>query len=146
MPDESKQLNLDHQRLSTDSAYSLQGGILLVELYAKTVEGLGYSRSNPDFWRMVKFEHAIGSGSVAQLLKDMQAHQVTSRSWITIEQYSKDNKARLFQVLRHDPVKWTANVDEVFAQGSQLEKEWHENCISRKSSEATAEGSAAHIS
>jgi hypothetical protein len=36
MPDESKQLDLDHQRLGTDSAYSLQGGILLVELYAKS--------------------------------------------------------------------------------------------------------------
>ena len=130
MPDESKQLNLDHQRLSTDSEYSLQGGIRLVELYAKTVDSLGYSRSDPDFWRMVKFEHAIGPGSVQHLLKDMQTHRITSRSWVTIEQYSKLNEKRLLHDLKHDPVKWTANVDKVFAQGSQLEKEWHEKCRS----------------
>jgi len=142
MPDESEQLSLDHKRLSTDSEYSIQGGTLLVELYAKAVESLGYSRSDPDFWRMVKFEHAIGSGAVAQLLKDMQLQQVSSRSWATIEQYVKDNQTRLKKLLGHDPVKWTQNVDEVFAQGSLLEKDWHESCPSGQSAKEAAESSA----
>ena len=138
MPDESQELNLDHQRLSTDSEYSLQGGIKLVELYAKTVERLGYSRTDPDFWHIVKFEHAIGSGSVTKLLKDMESHHVSSRSWATIQQYSKDNHARLLDLLGHDPVKWTASVNKVFAAGNQLEQELHESCPSAQSGQGSA--------
>jgi len=128
MPGESAQLGLDHKRLSNDDSYSLHGGILLVEMYAKRAEAQGYSRGDPIFWRIVKLEHAMGASAVTKLFSDMKESQADRRKWEDIERYSRINQQRLFKLLKHDPVKWEGNVDSVFATGSSLEIEWEQAC------------------
>jgi hypothetical protein len=125
-PGESKTLKLDHKRLSTDSDYSIQGGIKLVQYYMRLAEKLGFARNTEVFWHMVKFLHALGSGAVPLMLRDMRAHGVEPQSWEAIRSYAAANRDHLRQLFLKtynkpfDPVKHTANVDKTFAQGRQL--------------------------
>jgi peptidoglycan hydrolase-like protein with peptidoglycan-binding domain len=116
-PEESKALGIQHQRLSTDPAYSIESGIKLVNKYAGMVSTRGYARGSDLFWHLVKFYHAIGPGAAPRFLDDMRQHGISPVNWATIQQYAVQNDARLLHVLKHSPAKWVHNVDELFARG-----------------------------
>ncbi len=119
-PDESSDLHFDHQRLSTDSDYSLQCGIDLVNHYAHAAETLGFGRGSDVFWHVVKLGHAMGFSSVKKIAGDMAQDNVKPQTWQIISSYCASNRARILHQTKHDPVKWTANVDEVFRRGEKL--------------------------
>lgn len=112
MPDESKELGIDHQRLSTDSDYSLDAGVKLVRHYQAVVDALGAAKGGTTlYWLLVKLAHTVGSG---QLKKWARAAQAAARgaTW-------DDFKA--FVLGEHwtgpQPKKWLPFVDEVYAVG-----------------------------
>ena len=125
-PGESSDLRLDHNRLSTDPAYSVEAGIKLIQSYQRKVERLGFEPGTNLYWHMVKFEHAMGAGNVNKLLQDMRAHGVEPSSWETIQSYAHANESRLFHDLHSSPSKWIHNVDEVFSLG-QHQYEIHQD-------------------
>jgi len=119
-PDESKDLRLDHQRLSVDSDYSIESGIKLIDFYARQAETLGIPRTSSSFWPIVKFIHAIGMGSAKKFFADMRQHNLSPTDWPAIRNYANSNRERLKKVLKHDPVKWVHNVDAVISKGQSL--------------------------
>lgn len=125
-PGESKALKLDHQRLSIDPDYSVQGGLALVRHYANRVQRLGFAPGNDLFWRMVKFLHALGSGAAPEMLRDMRENGAAPADWAAIRQYALQHREALRERFRRrfgkpfDPVHFTENVDKAFARGKQL--------------------------
>src|SRR5258708_18073993 len=96
MKSESEMLNLQHERLTTDKSYSLRAGLQLIALYGRTVEQYGFSKSDPHmFWRMVKLVHAMGPGSVKQVLDAMKVSGVLPSSWEVLEKFSSEHRADL---------------------------------------------------
>lgn len=95
-PEESQDLKLDHDRLSTDPAYSVEGGIKLVRLYASGVERLadqyGINKGGDLFWGLVKLRHWIPSAP-ARILLQMRRDGASVTSWDSVRQYvqSKGN-------------------------------------------------------
>jgi hypothetical protein len=123
MKSESDDLGLEHERLTTDKEYSLRAGLRLATSYGHTAEAYGFARSDSElFWRMVKLIHAMGPGSVKKLVAVMQANEVAPSSWEIVKKFSVDHRAELLKTIKHDPVKWTTNVDQVLAAGSDLDK------------------------
>jgi hypothetical protein len=89
-PEESQDLKLDHDRLSTDMEYSVAGGIKLVQYYAAGVERLaqqyGLPRGGDLYWGLVKLRHWIPSAPTRILLQ-MKKDQAPVATWDSIRQY-----------------------------------------------------------
>lgn len=129
-PEESKLLHLDHPRLHTDSDYSVQSGIKLVNHYANLAQKLGFPRGTELFWSATKWHHWAPAG-VALIVKDMRVNGVepTTMSWNVIQNYVASNRVRLGALMDvHFPVKgqhWDPmfginNVNKTIASGKKL--------------------------
>jgi hypothetical protein len=118
MPDESKTLGLDHKRLSTDSQYSIDGGIKLVQNYANRARSLGIAPDGTSyFWKLVKLIHSMGGGSVAKIVDGAKAASATI-SWDALEKHAVDNDAHYLSLVKHSPKKWFTMVDDVYRIGA----------------------------
>ena len=117
MPSESKRLGLDHERLSTDSVYSINAGLLLIAVYMKDVDALGVApRGSSYYWRLVKLAHAMGSGAMNKIVGEAQGAGQTG-SWQMLEQYALDNNSHFLSLVKHAPAKWFPFVDAVYNVG-----------------------------
>lgn len=117
MPSESKSLGLDHERLSTDSDYSIAGGVKLIQMYMKRADALGIAPHGTSYyWKLVKLLHTMGSGSVDAIVAAAKAAGATG-SWEDLEQYATDNNATLLSATKHSPSKWFPLVDKVYSAG-----------------------------
>jgi peptidoglycan hydrolase-like protein with peptidoglycan-binding domain len=89
-PEESQDLKLDHDRLSTDPAYSVEGGIKLVRKYAAGIESLlrrpGAGEQADFFWALVKLRHWIPSAPV-RILVQMRKQSVPVTDWSSVRSY-----------------------------------------------------------
>jgi phosphatidylserine/phosphatidylglycerophosphate/cardiolipin synthase-like enzyme len=118
-PDESHDRHFEHQRLSSDPDYSVKAGIDNVRFYARLAQQRFPSipAGSELFWRMVKLQHAMGSGLAYRLIKAMLAAGVPL-TWENIRQYEIAHGAALHALLRVKPLgRFTHNVDQALAQG-----------------------------
>jgi hypothetical protein len=115
-PEESQDLQLDHDRLSTDAEYSVAGGIKLVKHYAagieKLAQQLGLPRGGDLYWGLVKLRHWIPSAPMRILLR-MQKEHVPIVSWVGIRQYVASNPQLGFGAF--DPRAGFKSVDRFLA-------------------------------
>jgi hypothetical protein len=121
-PEESRDRQFEHHRLSTDPEYSVWAGIENVRYYA----GLARRRfpsilpGSELFWRVVKLQHALGSPLTRRLLDDMRADGIPV-TWDAIKRFEVSHGPRLHGLLRVRPLgRFTRNVDVVFERGRQL--------------------------
>jgi hypothetical protein len=118
MPAESKQLGLDHARLSTDLVYSINAGLALIGYYMGYVDRLGVaSRGTAYFWRLVKLCHTMGSGATKKIVAAAQAAG-SAGSWATLEKFALDNNAEMLHETKHSPSKWFPFVDAIAEVGA----------------------------
>jgi hypothetical protein len=121
MKAESDDLDLQHERLSTDKNYSLRAGLRLATRYGSIAESYGFTQSDSYlFWRMVKLIHAMGPNSIRIVVSLMNSKGMPATSWESIKTFAFENRHDLLVSLKHDPVKWMANVDKVFSEGQVL--------------------------
>lgn len=121
-PDESRDRHFDHLRLSSDPDYSVRAGIENVRYYAALARRRFPSvpAGSELFWRIVKLQHAMGSGLAKQLLDGLSATGVPL-TWEAIERYEITDGPRLHRLLRVRPLgRFGHNVDEVFTRGRKL--------------------------
>jgi hypothetical protein len=124
-PDESKDRGFQHQRLSTDPDYSVQAGIENVRYYARLARQRFPSipMSSELFWRVVKLQHAMGSGLARRLLNGIRASNIPL-TWEAIKQYEVTDGPRLHRLLNPPNAaergRFGRNVDKVFVLGRQL--------------------------
>ncbi len=118
MPSESKALGLDHQKLSTDVVYSINGGLLLIAKYMRQADELGIApKGSSYYWRVVKFLHTMGTGAVNKIIKAAKDAGQTG-SWEALEKYAMDNNEKFLHETKHSPVKWCPLVDAVYQVGA----------------------------
>ena len=102
----------DHERLSTDSDYSINAGLALVGRYAGFVTRLGVAPyGSAYFWKMTKLCHSMGTGQTAKIVKSAKVVGKTG-SWEALE-----NFALGMNINGPQPKKWFPLVDEVYAVG-----------------------------
>ena len=119
-PADSKDHGPQHQQLTTDPDYSVQAGIRIVRIYADLARRRfpWLPAGTEFFWRVVKLQHAMGSGLTNRLLSAMVARGVPPASWEAIKAFEvTDAATRLHPLLRVEPGR---NVDAVFTRGRQL--------------------------
>lgn len=118
MPDESKSLGLDHQRLSTDPVYSINAGLLLIGKYMKVAQALGVAPVGSSyFWKLVKLAHTMGTGAMNKIVGAAAAANLAG-SWSTLEGYALANNDELLRTTKHSPAKWFPLVDAVYKVGA----------------------------
>lgn len=121
-PGTSKEMGFDHSRMF-EPAYAIWAG---VEMFKKMADRLQkeyralFPARDAYFWHVVRFEFSIGSGATRQIFSAMKADGWVPRSWAAFSAYLTKNRARLLHLTKHDPVKWAAMVDRVFATGAKL--------------------------
>jgi hypothetical protein len=124
-PDESKALQLDHQRLSTDPEYSIEGGIRLIRRDGERVKQLGFSYGTDLFWHLVKLLHWLPKG-VRVICAHMREHQFQPTIWQEFKNYMVTNRPELLRRIGAkpgtgwDPLRGIANVEKLFAQARAL--------------------------
>jgi peptidoglycan hydrolase-like protein with peptidoglycan-binding domain len=122
-PEESQDLKLDHDRLSTDPAYSVEGGIKLVRKYAAGVKSLaGQFNLNKDtdlFWGLVKLRHWIPSAPL-RILSQMRRDSVAVTDWNSVRQYVRSKPALGFGSF--DPRSGVNSVDNYLAAVARWRK------------------------
>ncbi len=113
-PDESKRLRLDHQRLSTDSDYSLRAGANLIHEYEGNVQALkipaadGYSAF---YWLLVKLCHTVGVGQTKKWTQGaLDAGKADT--WSDFESFVRSKSWKGPQ-----PKKWLPFMDQLYAIG-----------------------------
>jgi hypothetical protein len=112
-PEEAKALGLDHNRLSTDATYSINGGISLINKYAGVADGYSlFPRGSSAYWRLVKLIHSMGSGDVQKLALGAKS-AARGSSWSDFEQYARSGAVKT----KHSPDKWFAFVNAVYDVG-----------------------------
>lgn len=117
MPAESKSLGIDHQRLSTDSTYSINAGLLLIGKYMHVVDGLDVAtRGSSYYWKLVKLAHTMGSGALAIIIAGAKAVGAAG-SWDALERHAIDNEDKYLHSTKHSPSKWFPLVDKVVQIG-----------------------------
>ena len=118
MPDESKTIGVDHQRLSTDPHYSIDAGIKLIARYVSEAQSLGVAPTGSSyFWKLVKFLHSLGSGGVRKIVNEAKLAGQAG-SWAALENYAITNDSHFLSVTKHSPKKWMPFVDKVAAKGA----------------------------
>jgi len=121
LPEESKDLGIDHQRLSTDAIYSLAQGFRLVDYYSHQVDrfayaaGLRVEKGSEYHWRLAKLAHSIGQGACKQMI--IQAARLRLEGWTAFATYFLAHDAEYTAKFKHSPVKWIGLVDRVFEIG-----------------------------
>ena len=113
MPEESKHLGLDHQRLSTDSDYSLDAGTKLIRDYQGFVNDLNLSTAPAGsalYWIFVKLGHTVGKGRAKTWIKQAQGAGHLA-SWPDFRDYIMAN------VSGSRPKKWLPFLDSIYALG-----------------------------
>ena len=117
-PSESKSLGLDHARLSTDPAYSLDAGVRLIrEKYAPRAEKLAVAPLGSSyFWRLVKLGHTMGSGAAAKIIAGAKAAG-TAGTWEQLRNHAVSENERYLRETKHSPKKWFPLVDAVYEVG-----------------------------
>jgi hypothetical protein len=123
---ESKTLGLDHKRLSTDAAFSIQAGIKLADFYARHTETrLRLQRGTDLFWRVVRLMHASGMGDATNLIEHMTKQGSAPATWDDVRKYAAANGAKLVGagVLKLHPTRFIAQVDETFDLGTKFVKQ-----------------------
>ena len=118
-PDESRDRGFQHRRLSTDPDYSVKAGIENLRFYARLTRRRFPSTpaGSELFWRVVKLQHAMGSGLARQLLQRMLARNIPL-TWEAIKRFEVTDGPRLHRLLRVRPLgRFGRNVDEVFTRG-----------------------------
>jgi hypothetical protein len=113
MPAESKSIGYDHQRLSTDSTYSINAGLALIGRYMPIVEAFGVTpRGTSYYWRLVKMVHTMGAG---QTKKVIDAARATGQAatWAQLEASALANPPPKGP----RPSKWFPFVDEIYRVG-----------------------------
>jgi peptidoglycan hydrolase-like protein with peptidoglycan-binding domain len=93
-PEESAELKLDHDRLSVDPAYSVQGGLRLVRRYAAGADRLasqfGFGKTGDLYWGLVKLAHWIPSAPT-RIVQKMHQSGASLTSWDSIRQFIQSN-------------------------------------------------------
>jgi len=113
-PDESLKLRLDHQRLSTDSDYSLRALVNLIHEYEVDVQTLklpaadGYSAF---YWLLVKLNHTVGVGQTKKWAK-AALDAGKADSWDDFKTFVLGKSWKGPQ-----PKKWLPFMDELYAIG-----------------------------
>jgi hypothetical protein len=122
-PATSREMGFDHSKMF-DASYSIWAG---VEMFRRTADRVQRQYANlfprgrdEFFWRIVRFDFAIGSGALAQIAGDMRCASFAPASWSEFVGYLGRNRTVLLRLTKHDPVKWASNVDRVFEIGEQL--------------------------
>jgi N-acetylmuramoyl-L-alanine amidase len=112
---------LQHHRLSTDPDYSVQAGIQLVRHYAALARRrFPWIRAHSElFWRIVKLQHAMGSGLANTLMNQMRARGINP-TWDAIKRYELTDGPRLHRLLAVKPGRFGRNVDHVFERGRAI--------------------------
>lgn len=118
MPAESKALGLDHKKLSTDSQYSINAGLMLIAKYMGLTDKLNIAPKGTDFyWKVVKLNHTMGSGATKKIVQSAKAAGAAG-TWSTLRKYALDNNDMLFRTTKHSPAKWFPLVDQVYVAGA----------------------------
>lgn len=113
MPAESKSIGVDHERLSTDSDYSIDAGVKLIQLYKAKVDALGIAPAGSSyFWRLVKLVHSMGAGQVKKIVTAAE-NDDSAGSWDDLEE-----DAQGMHITGPQPKKWFKFVDSVYAIGA----------------------------
>lgn len=112
LPEESAKLRLKHQTLSTDSRYSINGGLALIGRYMGEVDRFDIApKGSSYYWKLVKLIHSMGPGQVSRIVNKAKAAGKTS-SWDVLEAFALGLKINGPQ-----PREWFPFVDRVFAAG-----------------------------
>jgi hypothetical protein len=118
MPDESKTIGYDHQRLSTDPVYSINAGLALIGKYMGDVDKFAVApRGSSYYWRLVKLAHSMGSGAVKKIIDEAKAAGAAG-SWESLERYATANDSHFLSTTKHSPIKWFPFVDTVYNVGA----------------------------
>lgn len=113
MPAESKTLGLDHQRLSTDYAYSIASGPLLITHYAAAADKYGiFPKGSSAYYLLTKLGHTMGSGDVKKIVDGAVAVGATG-SWGAFEAYALSGAAKT----KGSPKKWFPFLRKIYAIG-----------------------------
>lgn len=113
-PDESQKLGLDHQRLSTDSDYSLAAGPLRIRECEAATRALNVPAAQPGtafYWLLVKLQHTVGSGQTKKWVEGAKAAGKAD-SWGAFEAYVLGERWRGPQ-----PKKWFPFMDDLYRVG-----------------------------
>src|SRR5579862_148857 len=114
MPDESKSLGLDHQRLSVDPVYSINGGLALIGRYMGESDSLGVApKGSTYYYLLTKLGHSVGSGESRQLANAAK-NAGQAGSWDSFEQFSRSGAVKV----KHSPDKWFKFVSDVYHVGA----------------------------
>jgi hypothetical protein len=130
-PDDSVGLKLNHERLSSDSDYSVRAGIELINRDAAWAQGLGFKSGSDLLWHVAKLRHWLPAG-IMGIVQDMRQHHLMPDTWDDFKEYVVANRPRINESIRMVagmkrtlPPKWDAAygiafVDRMFDEGRRL--------------------------
>lgn len=117
MPDESKSLGLDHDRLSTDPQYSINAGLALIARYEGVVDRMAAATPGSAlYFLLVKLVHTIGPGNAEKWVKEAQADGAMG-SWQAFSSWALDHDSSLLHETKHSPKKWIPFLQKIYDTG-----------------------------
>lgn len=115
---ETGKKGLDHKRLSTDSKYSINAGLLLIGKYMRIVDALHVAKKGTAFyWLLVKLCHAMGEFAVSKIVSMAREAGAVVDTWRALEQYAEDHEAEVKAKTKHSATKWFRFCDEIYDLG-----------------------------